>query len=185
MDLWALDEVHFEQHGSRCRMWIPPEVRDPIMLHAPTRKGVGYFGAVRLRDGKFCYRRETGKFNGETFWGFMKQLRKASCHAGRRVVVIADNATFHHSRLHKEWRESAQDRFSLDFLPAYSPELNPSERVWKLTRRQCLHNEYFSKLPLICDRVESQFDQWRHGNQTLRRLCQIIHPMRNNLRRYV
>ena len=24
VDLWALDEVHFQQHGSRCRMWIPP-----------------------------------------------------------------------------------------------------------------------------------------------------------------
>jgi len=174
VDLWALDEVRFEQHGSRCRMWIPPEVRDPVLLHAPTRKGVGYFGAVRLRDGKFCYRREPDKFNGETFWEFMKQLRKASCHSGRRVVVIADNAAFHHSRLHKQWREHAQDRFSLDFLPAYSPELNPSERIWKLTRRQCFHNEYFPRLSLICDRAESQFDQWRHGSQALRRLCQII-----------
>jgi hypothetical protein len=24
VDLWATDEVHFQQHGSRCRMWIPP-----------------------------------------------------------------------------------------------------------------------------------------------------------------
>lgn len=82
VDLWALDEVRFEQHGSRCRMWVPPEVRDPVLLHAPTRKGVGYFGAVRLRDGKFCYRREPDKFNGQTFWEFMKQLRQASCHSG-------------------------------------------------------------------------------------------------------
>jgi hypothetical protein len=22
VDLWATDEVHFQQHGSRCRMWI-------------------------------------------------------------------------------------------------------------------------------------------------------------------
>ena len=24
VDLWASDEVHFQQHGSRCRMWVPP-----------------------------------------------------------------------------------------------------------------------------------------------------------------
>jgi hypothetical protein len=48
VDLWALDEVHFQQYGSRCRMWIPPEVKEPVLLHAPTRKSVGYFGAVRL-----------------------------------------------------------------------------------------------------------------------------------------
>ena len=62
VDLWSIDEVHFQQHGSRCRMWIPPEIKDPVLLHAPTRKSVGYFGAVRLRDGRFVFRQETGKF---------------------------------------------------------------------------------------------------------------------------
>ena len=33
VDLWATDEVHFQQHGSRCRMWVPPETKDPVMLH--------------------------------------------------------------------------------------------------------------------------------------------------------
>lgn len=76
VDLWATDEVHFQQHGSRCRMWIPPETKDPVLLHAPTRKSVGYFVAVRLRDGRFQYCRETGRFNGETFFAFLKGLRR-------------------------------------------------------------------------------------------------------------
>jgi len=33
VDLWALDEVHFQQHGSRCRMWVPPEIKEPVLLH--------------------------------------------------------------------------------------------------------------------------------------------------------
>ena len=81
VDLWALDEVHFQQQGSRCRMWIPPETRDPIVYHHPTRKSVGYFAAVRLRDGKFVFRRETGRFNGETFWEFLKNFRETKCRA--------------------------------------------------------------------------------------------------------
>src|ERR1700760_1494068 len=63
VDLWALDEVHFQQHDSRCRMWVAPEIKEPVLLHAPTRKSVGYFGAVRLRDGKFIYAREEEKFH--------------------------------------------------------------------------------------------------------------------------
>src|SRR5882762_2455252 len=121
VDLWATDEVHFQQHGSRCRMWIPPEIKDPVLLHAPTRKSVGYFGAVRLRDGRFVFSLETGKFNGPSFFQFLQQLRPASCGTGRRVVVITDNAPYHHSRLHKPWREKHADRFVLDFLPPYSP----------------------------------------------------------------
>ena len=68
VDLWASDEVHFQQYGSRCRMWIPPETKDPVLLHASTRRGVGYFGAVRLRDGRFYYCREADKFKGLTFF---------------------------------------------------------------------------------------------------------------------
>src|SRR5215472_3894535 len=40
VDLWTLDEVHFQQQESRCRMWIPPEVKDPVVFHHPTRKSV-------------------------------------------------------------------------------------------------------------------------------------------------
>src|SRR5258708_14526199 len=88
VDLWATDEVHFQQHGSRCQMWIPPETKDPVLLHAPTRKCVGYFGAVRLRDGKFQFCREVDKFNGITFFAFMKSLRRPSIRPGPRLVAI-------------------------------------------------------------------------------------------------
>lgn len=174
MDVWSADEVHFQQHGSRCRMWIPPETKDPVLLHHPTRKSVGYFGAVRLRDGKFLYQREESKFDGQTFFGFQKKLRKASCHAGRRVVVILDNASYHHSRLHKDWRDQAMPYFTLEFLPSYSPELSPIERVWKLTRREATHNRYFPTLNQVVEEVESTFNPWQDGNETLRRLCAVI-----------
>jgi len=174
IDLWAMDEVHFQQHGSRCRMWVPPEDKDPVLLHHPTRKSVGYFGAVRIRDGKFVYNREEETFNAETFFVFMKKLRQVSSHAGRYVCVIADNVRYHHAKLHKDWREQAADRFTLEFLPPYSPDLNPSERVWKLTRRLATHNRYFPHLDNIVEAVESTFHHWRNGNETLRKLCAII-----------
>ena len=115
-----MDEVHFQQHGSRCQMWVPPETKDPVLLHSPTRKSVGYFGAVRLRDGKFLHRRETDKFNALTCWSFLQRLQAASTRSERRVVVITDNAKYHHARLHRDWREEHTARFALDYLPAYS-----------------------------------------------------------------
>lgn len=173
IDIWATDEVHFQQHGSRCRMWIAPEDVDPVLLHEPTRKSVGYFGAVRLRDGKFIYRREEDQFNGETFWRFLKQLRKSSCHAGRRIAVIIDNARYHHAKLHKAYRENCAARFYLEFLPPYSPDLNPIERVWKLTRRLCTHNVYFPSMGSLISAIESKFDEWAKSNEALRKLCAI------------
>ena len=173
VDLWAMDEVHFQQHGSRCRMWVPPETKDPVLLHHPTRRSVGYFGAVRLRDGKFFFHRETGKFNAVTCWQFLKDLRTASIRAARRVVVIADNAKYHHARLHQEWRQQGAERFALDFLPPYRPELNPTERVWKLPRRRCLHNRYFPQLDAVIFAVETEFANCIKPHSPLRQLCTI------------
>ncbi len=168
-----MDEVHFQQYGSRWRMWVPPETKDPVLLHYPTRRSVGCFGAVRLRDGKFVFRRETDKFNAVTCWKFLQHLQAASTRTERRVVVTTDNAKYHHARLHQEWREGRADRFALDYLPAYSPELNPIERVWELTRRRCLHNRYFAHLDDVIHAVESEFAAWIKPNNTLRRLCAI------------
>jgi transposase len=173
VDLWALDEVHFQQYGSRCRMWVPPDVADPVLPHHPTRRSVGYFGAVRLRDGKFTFRRETESFNAQTFLEFMRALKQIARRSNRPAVVIADNAKYHHAVLHKEWREHNAEILLLDFLPPYSPELNPIERVWKLTRRLCLHNRYFETLDLVISSVEDQFQKWSSSNDTLRRLCAI------------
>lgn len=173
IDLWSLDEVHFQQYGSSCRMWVPPEIPDPVLKHHPTRKSVGYFGAVRLKDGKFVYQKELGKFNGESFFAFLKKLKKRSARKGKKVVLIIDNARYHHARLHKQWRERCDRNFKLMFLPPYSPELNSIERVWKLVRRLCIHNVYFESLGEVMDVVEKIFYEWRLRSQALQSLCVV------------
>lgn len=168
-----MDEVHFQQHGSRCRLWVPPEVDDPVCLHAPTRQSISFFGAVRLRDGKLVMSEPEGMFNAQTCWRFLRQLETQARRSGRKMTVIIDNARYHHARLHAAWRQNVADHFTLHFLPPYSPQLNPIERVWKLIRRLCLHNRYFPTLPQVAQAVAPQLRIWSRPNSTLRRLCAI------------
>lgn len=165
------DEVHFQLYGSTCRMWISPEEKDPVVLHHPTREATGYFGAVRVRDGKFVWQREDDSFNGETFFRFLRKLRRASRRSGRKVVVVLDNVRYHHAKLHKSWRQAYARSFALLFLPPYSPEFNTIERVWKVARRTCIHNQYFASLEEVATSVERMFRRWCRPNGTLRRLC--------------
>jgi transposase len=154
-------------------MWIPWEDEDPVVWHYPGRKSVGYFGAVRLRDGLGLFQKETGMFDGMTFWSFLRHLHLASHQNGRRVIVITDNAKYHHAKLHQQWRQQQAPDFVLDYLPPYSPELNPIERVWKRTRRNCVHNVYFAQLHLLVEKVEKQFLRWSEPNAELAQLCAI------------
>lgn len=98
------------------------------------------------------------KFNAVTFFAFLRVLWRTSIRSGRHVVVITDNAKYHHALLHKDWREQHARHFVLDYLPPYSPGLNPIERVWKLTRRRCLHNRYFAQLDDVIQSIESDFE---------------------------
>ena len=154
-------------------MWIPPEEKDSILQHHSGRKSIGYFGAVRIRDGKFVYLRETGMFDGESFFVFLKKLKAQSCRAGRKVILLIDNAKYHHALLHKDWRSANDEIFHCEYLPPYGPDLNPIERVWKLTRRTSVHNRYFPALEDVDAAVERQFSAWERSNIELKRLCKL------------
>src|SRR5262249_27679245 len=113
-------------------------------------------------------------FDAETCWQFLRQLEATARRSGRKTVVIADNARYHHASLHESWRSAVVDHFSLHFLPPYSPELNPIERVWKLIRRRCLHNRYFHELGEVVLALQPGLRDWSRPNSTLRRLCAIV-----------
>ena len=153
-------------------MWVPPEIKDPVLLHAPTRKSVACFGAVSVQTGKFI-RSISPKFDALTFEAFLKQLLRHRAR-GRRLVVVLDNARYHHAVLLAPLRRKYRRVLTLLFLPPYSPHLAPIERVWKLARRMATHNRYFATLADLLAAVEACFDGWTRPNPALRRLCCII-----------
>lgn len=153
-------------------MWVPPEDVDPIVLHAPTRKSVAFFGAVCAGDGRWASQ-AAETFNAMSFQTFLSHLLRR--HRPRRqMVVVVDNARWHHARQLRPWLKAHRQQLRLDFLPPYSPDLNSVERVWKLTRRLCTHNQYFAELDELLERVQEQFTSWSKTNQLLRTLCAII-----------
>lgn len=172
MDIWFEDECHFQQHGSRCIMWVPPEDVNPVIFHASTRKKVGVFGAVCVTDGRLVTQQED-KFDSYSFHAFLKRLLRHRKH-GRKMIIVLDNARWHHAQQIKPWLKEHQNVIRLDFLPPYSPNLNPIERVWKLIRRLCTHNRYFPNIDDLINTVFDQFKRWQQPNETLRRLCAII-----------
>lgn len=153
-------------------MWVPPEITDPVLLHASTRKSVACFGAVSLRTGKFL-RSLCTTFNAVTFETFLKTLLR---HRSRdtRMVLVLDNARYHHAVLLKPLLRRYRAVLTLLFLPPYSPQLAPIERVWKLARRLATHNRFFATLDDVLTAVSTCFDRWRKPNSVLQRLCGII-----------
>lgn len=88
----------------------------------------------------------SGSINANTFYAWLAQdlLPKLS---HRQVVLVMDNATFHKRADIRPLIEEAGHQ--LEYLPAYSPDLNPIEHKWaqsKAIRRQkdCSVSELFA-----------------------------------------
>jgi transposase len=152
-------------------MWVPPEEKDPVLLHAPSHKSMALFGAVQLRRGRLVTLM-TPVFDGSSFEVFLRLLLRHRS-SSRRMVAILDNASYHHAVENTDFVRLHRDSLRLDFLPAYSPELNPIERVWKLLRRLRVHNRYFATLELLIEAVSEQLIIWDKPNAVLTRLCCI------------
>jgi len=63
----------------------------------------------------------------------------------KEVVLLIDNAPWHRGKpIDEALAEHPHLRFKR--LPAYSPQLNPIERLWKVLRRRATHNRLFEAL---------------------------------------
>lgn len=78
------------------------------------------------------------------------------------------------TRALQPWLRTQRKVLKLLFLPPYSPELNPIERVWKLTRRLATHNRHFPTLEDVINAVTERFALWARPNRQLVKLCAII-----------
>lgn len=172
IDIGYLDECHFQQHGSRLAAWYPLDEKDPVVQHAPVRKKLGIIGAVRAKDGTLvaC---EENIFNAQSIESFFSELVKYR-EENKTMVIVLDNARFHHAKVLSKWLRKHSAYFRLNFLPPYSPELNHIERVWKLIRRLCTHNRYFEQLEELRMVVLDKLAEWNSSNETLKNLCVIL-----------
>jgi transposase len=109
---------------------------------------------------------EASPFNAVTFRLFLEKMLKKAV-TKKKIVLVLDNARFHHAKMNKGFLWSVRKRLELMFLPAYSPDLNSIERFWKLTRRNVTHNRYFDSLEEERLELKWFFNKWKKPNNIL------------------
>lgn len=66
----------------------------------------------------------------------------AAQHVGVPITLVLDNARYQKCRIVAELAASLQ--IELLYLPAYSPNLNLIERLWKFVKKTCLYSKYYA-----------------------------------------
>ena len=85
----------------------------------------------------------------------------------RKVVLILDRWSVHRAAvavLHKRY----PDRLTIEWLPAYAPELNPAEQVWNHTKYGDLANFIPDHIDDVADAVCMSITAQHHDNDLIR-----------------
>ena len=98
--------------------------KTPVLKRVARPSRINHISSV-TNQGKMRFMIYEGTFTAETFVKFLKQSVKAA--RGRKIIVIVDNLRVHHSKAVSEWLADKESTIELEYLPAYSPELNPDE----------------------------------------------------------
>lgn len=74
-------------------------------------------------------------------------------HPERKVTLYVDNDKTHSAQAVRKLLEKHGNQVQVEYLPAYSPELNPQEDVWQHMRRRVTHNHYFEQMDALIEAV--------------------------------
>lgn len=136
------------------------------------RERVTLFGAVNPIDGEVIVQKaERG--NAKTFKKYLKKVIKYYKRKCCKVYMILDNVRYHHAKLLKPFLEKNAKKLELVFLPAYSPDLNPIERVWWYMRKKISHNRYIKTLDERMIEFWKMFSNYQKPNKFIANLCNI------------
>ncbi|KAJ8257698.1 hypothetical protein GJAV_G00188730, partial [Gymnothorax javanicus] len=111
--------------------------------------------AAIFSQGVPCNLTLVGPYNTERLIGFMNELHGRLILPGQEeqqrpgmYVIIWDNVAFHHSRLITEWF-TAHPEMIVQFLPAYSPFLNPIVEFFSAWRWRAYDHQPYDRVPLL------------------------------------
>jgi len=174
-DLYLQDEVEVALHPTLTRVWSRKGRRGQRLVEAPgtNRKRYG-FGLADWRDGWLDWELADGRRAAP----FCAQLRRAvarSAARGRIALVLLDNLSIHTpagSRLLRALLEELGERLVLVYTPAYDPDANRIEWLWRSLRRAVTHaHQHATLAPLLADA-----DAWARDMPPAQVLSQIGSP---------
>jgi transposase len=109
----------------------------PILREWWTRDHLSALGAISP-EGKLYFHCQDRALNSEAVVAFLEHLRRE---VPGRMVLIWDGAPIHRSQLIQPFlANGAAPRLPRERLPAYAPELNPSEGLWAYLKGVELRN---------------------------------------------
>lgn len=118
------------------------------------RQRYNVLGALDSHSKEVITVRSTGNINAESVCELLDSIRLA--HPDQLLTLVMDNARYQRCKLVTEY--AAVHHIELLFLPAYSPNLNLIERLWKHLKKKSLKNKHFKDFASFRAAIDTYLD---------------------------
>ena len=125
------------------------------------------YGALDYASGRLTWQTADQK-NSAPFVAFLDRL--AAALPKGQILVVLDNVGYHKSHAARRWWVAHRDRIRPLWLPAYAPELNRIERVWRHLKDKLSNHRWWADLPaleratgLLLDALRAEFHRPGRG----------------------
>jgi len=109
-----------------------PRGHTPVLRHPFNWKRLSLAAALVYEpdgsDAHLVFELRPGAYNGELLIEFLTDLHELE--PGRRLLLLWDGLPAHRSRCMTDWIKDQRAWLSVERLPGYAPELNPTEQVF-------------------------------------------------------
>jgi transposase len=133
-----MDGVHPTHNVQPAYGWIQKGVRKEVPANSG-RSRINLSGVLDMINHKILIQ-EDKMLNAETTISFFRKIESAYPEK-KRVHIFCDNAGYYKNKAVMECLQTS--KIKLHFLPPYSPNLNPIERLWKWMKERVIYNTYY------------------------------------------
>ena len=139
--VWFIDGTHPTHNSQPAYGWLPKG--EEVVVRANCgRARVNVNGAINVESREVAHV-ECESVNAQSTVELLREIeRRAPKRA--KIVVFCDNARYYRSTVVREYLKKS--RVDLRFLPPYSPNLNPIERLWRFMKKTVCYNRYHATL---------------------------------------
>lgn len=165
--IYFLDATHPQHNTKPFYGWIlKGKKHDKYMKTNTGRDRLNLNGALNFQE-KTAILLEEKTINQEATLRLLEAIKKKQQHG--KVYLILDNAKYHHARGVRNWILN-HPRFKLLYLPAYSPNLNLIERLWRFFHQKVTNNRYFETFKEFKQATLRFFENLKHYEKELKTL---------------
>ena len=167
--IFFMDSCHPTMTTKVSGGWIR-KGEDKAIQQGASRTRVNVTGAIDLSTMQVVTE-HPDTVNGETTVNFLKKLKDANPDASK-LHVILDQSGYHRSEAVRAF--AGVSGIDLHYLPPYSPNLNPIERLWKVMNEHVRNNHFFKSAKEFREAISDFFEQ------TLSKIAQSLRDRIND-----